>query len=107
MLLRRFIGSSWLVLSLGLAIGSLSPSSVPLTLAQDASRLTESVARDVRESADVGEAQLVMALVQKARGNRTEARISVQRAIEALRNALGEKHSLTRAALSLQRSVAT
>ncbi len=50
---------------------------------------------------------LVMAMVQKARGNRTEARLAMQRSIDALRNALGERHALTRAALSLQRSVAT
>jgi hypothetical protein len=78
-----------------------------LALASEAVRSTQAVARDVKQSADVGEAQLVMATVQKARGNRTEARLAIQRSIDALRNALGERHALTRAALSLQRSVAT
>jgi len=78
-----------------------------LALATAALRSTEAVARDTKQSADVGEAQLVLAMVHKARGNRTEARLSVQRSIEALKNALGEKHPLTRSALALQRSVAT
>lgn len=78
-----------------------------LTFATAAVRSTQAVARDLKESADVGEAQLVMAMTQKARGNRAEARLAAQRAVEALRNALGEKHALTRAALTFQRSVAT
>jgi serine/threonine protein kinase/tetratricopeptide (TPR) repeat protein len=78
-----------------------------LGFATAALRLTQGVARDVKESADVGEAQLVMAMAQKARGSRTEARLAIQRAVEALRNALGERHALTRAAINFQRSVAT
>jgi eukaryotic-like serine/threonine-protein kinase len=69
-------------------------------------RVTQSVAREARESADVGEALLVLAAAQKARGDSGGARTSLRLSIESLTNALGEDHSLTRAARNLQRSIA-
>ncbi|HVF16753.1 MAG TPA: tetratricopeptide repeat protein, partial [Steroidobacteraceae bacterium] len=67
-------------------------------------RISESVARDPRQSADVGEALLVMAAALNARGDRSGARHSIQRAIEALSNALGEKHRLRSEAMDLKDS---
>jgi eukaryotic-like serine/threonine-protein kinase len=77
------------------------------TFATAAVRITQNVAREAKESADVGEALLVLAAAQKAQGDIAGARGSLQRSIESLTNALGESHYLTQAARSLQRSVTT
>jgi tetratricopeptide (TPR) repeat protein len=68
-------------------------------------RISESIARNPRESADVGEAQLAMAAALHARGDPTGARSSVQRAIEALTHALGEDHRLRKEAVQLRDSI--
>ena len=65
------------------------------------------MARDPARSADVGEALFALAAVQNSSGNSAGARISIQRAVEALANALGREHRLTAAALELQRSIGT
>jgi tetratricopeptide (TPR) repeat protein len=72
-------------------------------LAAMALRINESIARDPMQSADVGEALLAMAAIHNASGERAGARASIQRAIEALTNALGKEHRTTTEALELQR----
>jgi tetratricopeptide (TPR) repeat protein len=72
-------------------------------LAAMALRINESIARDPMQSADVGEALLAMAAVHNASGDRAGARASIQRAIEALTNALGKEHRTTVEAFELQR----
>lgn len=68
-------------------------------------RVAEGIARDPRQSADVGEALLVMAQALQARGDRGRARASADRAIESLTNGLGADHRLTREALALRRTL--
>ena len=63
-------------------------------------RMAEGIARDPRQSADVGEALLVLAAVLEAKGDRNRARDSADRAIEALTNSLGPDHRLTKQALA-------
>jgi tetratricopeptide (TPR) repeat protein len=75
------------------------------TYAAAALRISESVARTPQHSADVGEALLVMAAAQGARGDRSGARSSVQRAAQALRSSLGENHRLSIEAADLRRSL--
>ena len=77
------------------------------TFAATALRISGSIARDPTQSADIGEALLALATVQNARGDRAAARISIQRAIEALTNSLGSDHRLTAEAVKLGRSIAT
>ena len=72
------------------------------SFARDALRISEGIARDPAQSADVGEAALVLAMVQQARGDRGAARASVDRSLEALGNGLGSDHPLTREAAALQ-----
>jgi hypothetical protein len=72
------------------------------TFARDALRISEGIARDPAQSADVGEAALVMAALHHVKGDRTAAQTSVDRSIEALRNGLGDEHPLTREAAALQ-----
>jgi serine/threonine protein kinase/tetratricopeptide (TPR) repeat protein len=76
-------------------------------LAAMALRINESIARNPAQSADVGEALFALAAVQNSGGNGAGARTSIQRAVEALGNALGKEHRLTAAALELQRSIGT
>jgi tetratricopeptide (TPR) repeat protein len=64
-------------------------------------RLSESIARDPRQSADVGEALLVLGSVKLARGEKAAAADAAGRAAEALANALGQQHRLTRDAAAL------
>jgi eukaryotic-like serine/threonine-protein kinase len=68
-------------------------------------RISESVARDSRHSADVGEALLAMAAALNARGERADARSSVQRAIETLAYSLGDDHRLQQEAIALRDSI--
>jgi tetratricopeptide (TPR) repeat protein len=72
------------------------------TFARDALRIAEGIARDPRQSADVGEAALVLATLHRTKGDRSAARASVERALEALGNGLGAEHPLTREAAALQ-----
>jgi tetratricopeptide (TPR) repeat protein len=65
-------------------------------------RISEALAREPDQSADVGEAALVLALLQQAKGDRAAAQAHVDRAVEALANGLGRDHALTREALALQ-----
>ena len=71
----------------------------------DALQVAERIAREPRESADVGEALLVMAQAFRAKGDRGRARKTVERAIEALTNSLGGEHHLTRDAIALRRTL--
>jgi tetratricopeptide (TPR) repeat protein len=72
------------------------------TFARDALRISEDIARDPAQSADVGEAALVLAALHQAKGDRSAAQTSVDRSIEALGNGLGAEHPLTREAAALQ-----
>ncbi len=65
-------------------------------------RIAENIARDPRQSADVGEALYVLASVKRARGDATTAQSYAERAVEALSNSLGQEHRLTRDAQSLR-----
>ncbi|HEU4747220.1 MAG TPA: protein kinase [Gemmatimonadaceae bacterium] len=76
------------------------------TFATAALRITESVARDPAQSADVGEALLALAVAQDARGDRTNARNSAQRAFEALSHSLGADHRLSKEAADLRQRLA-
>jgi tetratricopeptide (TPR) repeat protein len=75
------------------------------TFAAAALRISESVARDPDRSADVGEALLALAAAQVARGDRSGARASMRRSVEALSSSLGEQHRLSREAADLRRSL--
>lgn len=70
--------------------------------ARDALRISEGIARDSTQSADVGEAALVLAIVHQAKGDRAAARTRADRALEALGNGLGAEHPLAREAAALQ-----
>ena len=65
-------------------------------------RISEAIARDPAQSADVGEAALVLASLRQASGDRAAARANVDLAIEALTNGLGRDHAMTREAVALQ-----
>jgi eukaryotic-like serine/threonine-protein kinase len=71
------------------------------SFAAAALRLSESIARDARQSADVGEALLVLGSLKLARGEKAAAAESAGRAIEALTNSLGQQHRLTQHAVAL------
>jgi len=73
------------------------------TFALAALRLAESIARDSRQSADVGEALFVLASVKQSRGDHAAAAESAGRAVEALTNSLGQQHRLTQDATALLR----
>jgi tetratricopeptide (TPR) repeat protein len=66
--------------------------------ARAAVEVAEAVARDPKQSADVGEALLLLGLAQREAGNPTAARQSFQRAAVSLTNGLGAAHPLTHAA---------
>jgi hypothetical protein len=74
-------------------------------LAAAALRISESVARQPGESADVGEALLAAASASDASEEPSHTRDYVRRAVQALTHSLGEHHSLTREALELQRRI--
>jgi len=65
-------------------------------------RISEGIARDPAQSADVGEAALVLAALQRSKGDRAGARASADRAVQALTNGLGGDHAITREATALQ-----
>jgi tetratricopeptide (TPR) repeat protein len=66
--------------------------------ARTAVELATAVARDPEQSADVGEALLLLGLAQRAAGNLPAARESFQRATAALTQSVGADHRLTREA---------
>jgi len=66
-------------------------------------RIDESRARDPNQSADVGEASLLVAQAKFARGDLEGARIAARRANQILTHALGADHSLTTAAAALEK----
>jgi tetratricopeptide (TPR) repeat protein len=70
--------------------------------AQAALKISQDVARDPTQSADVGEAALALAALQRAKGDRAAARASADRAVAALTNGLGAEHATTREATALQ-----
>jgi serine/threonine protein kinase/tetratricopeptide (TPR) repeat protein len=76
------------------------------TFAAAAVRITESVARNPAQSADVGEALLALAAAQDAQGDRAGARSSAQRAFEALSHSLGDDHPLSKEAANLRQRLA-
>jgi hypothetical protein len=76
------------------------------TFAAAALRITESVARNPAQSADVGEALLALAAAQDAKGDRAGARDSAQRAFEALSHSLGADHPLSKEAAELRQRLA-
>jgi serine/threonine protein kinase/tetratricopeptide (TPR) repeat protein len=79
----------------------------PATAAAQALAAVEiatSVARDPKESADVGEALLLLGLAQRAVSGEGDARASFAQAAVALGNGLGTQHRLTRVAQSELRS---
>jgi hypothetical protein len=69
--------------------------------AQDALTISESVARGVDTSADVGEALLRVAQAQKALGHGAANRPLVERAVRCLSNGLDPNHPLTAEARQL------
>jgi tetratricopeptide (TPR) repeat protein len=69
--------------------------------ATSALRISEQISRDIRHSADVGEALLVLASVKRMQGDAAAAAAYAERAIESLSSSLGQEHDLTRAALAL------
>jgi serine/threonine protein kinase len=71
------------------------------SFAAAALRLSESIARDPRQSADVGEALLVLGSVKNAHGDKTTAADYARRSVEALTNSLGPQHRLTQNAAAL------
>jgi non-specific serine/threonine protein kinase/serine/threonine-protein kinase len=66
--------------------------------ARAAVEVAETVARDPEQSADVGEALLLLGLAQREAGNLPGARQSFERATVSLTNGLGAEHRLTREA---------
>jgi non-specific serine/threonine protein kinase/serine/threonine-protein kinase len=66
-------------------------------------KISEAIARDPRQSADVGEALYVLAGVKRMRGDTQSAGLYVDRAVEALSNSVGQNHRLTRDASYLAR----
>jgi tetratricopeptide (TPR) repeat protein len=71
--------------------------------AREALRINEARARDLTQSADVGEAALVLAQIRLQLNDRSEAQALASRAAIALENGLGANHSLTQAAVALAR----
>ncbi|HKQ12911.1 MAG TPA: serine/threonine-protein kinase [Steroidobacteraceae bacterium] len=71
------------------------------SFATAALQISEGIARIPTQSADVGEAALVLAAVQQAKADRAAARSNANRAVEALTNGLGGDHASTREATAL------
>jgi hypothetical protein len=65
--------------------------------------LAEAVARDPAQSADVGEALLILGLAQRAAGEGAKSDALLARAAVPLAGGLGERHALTREALASAR----
>ena len=63
-------------------------------------RLFERKALDAEQSADVGEALLVLGRVQLAGGDKVTAYETLQRAVRCLTNGLGPSHTLTKSAVA-------
>lgn len=71
-------------------------------LALDAARIATSVARDPKQSADVGEALLAAAQAQRSGKQPARARDTLERAITSLKQGLGEDHPTTRSAVAMR-----
>jgi tetratricopeptide (TPR) repeat protein len=69
--------------------------------ARAALKISEGIARERAQSADVGEALLALASVHQAKGDGAAAKDAATQAVEALSNGLGQSHPLTRQAVSL------
>ncbi len=69
--------------------------------AQSALKISEGIAREPNQSADVGEALLALASVHRAKGDASAAKDAAKRAVEALSNGLGQAHPLTQQAVRL------
>jgi tetratricopeptide (TPR) repeat protein len=91
----------------GLTAALLTASTINLELnrlneaesfADAALKVSASIARDSSQSADVGEALLVLATVRAAHKDQTGSTAYAERAVEALSTALGPDHRLTRSA---------
>jgi serine/threonine-protein kinase len=65
-------------------------------------RISEGIAREPGQSADVGEALLALASVRQAKGDRAGAQGHVDKAVEALTHGVGPEHPTTREARALQ-----
>ena len=80
----------------------IEPAGGSATVAESSARAAveaaEAVARDPAQSADVGEALLLLGLAQRQAGNVSAARESLRRATISLINGLGAEHRLTREA---------
>jgi serine/threonine protein kinase len=72
--------------------------------ARAALKISEGIAREPSQSADVGEALLALASVHQAKGDANAAKDAAKQAVEALSNGLGQAHPLTRQAIDLQES---
>jgi hypothetical protein len=64
-------------------------------------RISEALAREATQSADVGEAAFALALVHRAKGDEATAKAELVRSVEALTNGLGPDHPLTREAAAM------
>lgn len=69
--------------------------------ARAALKISQGIAREPSQSADVGEALLALASVHRAQGDASSARDAATRAVEALSNGLGRAHPLTQQAVNL------
>ena len=76
-------------------------------LAEDATELSRLKARRPQDSADYGEASLLLARVLNRQGKTAKATASAKMAAESLTNSLGPKHALTLAAEDLIRRSGT
>jgi serine/threonine-protein kinase len=75
--------------------------------ARQALGMAEAIARGPDTSADVGEALLLVAKAQLARGQTQDTHSELERAVRSLTNGLGAAHPLTQEALKLTRSPIT
>lgn len=94
----------------GLSAALLAAASVELALnrskeaesfANAALQLSESIARDPNQSADVGEALFALASIRREQGDHAASVAYAERALEALSTALGPDHRLTRSARAM------
>jgi tetratricopeptide (TPR) repeat protein len=74
------------------------------SFAEQALALAESIARDPRASADVGESLLTLARARKTGGQDASSQALLERAVEALSNGLGSEHELTKQAQAMRRA---
>jgi serine/threonine-protein kinase len=75
------------------------------SFATAALRISEGIAREPGQSADVGEALLALARVRQAKGDAAGAKAHIDKAVEALTHGVGAEHSATREARALQNAL--